>query len=107
MRVVMRILAAAFLALALVLLVADGTAMLAANAFIATPLATTISNLLPGTLEAFQSAIQENVHPLLWEPTITTLLGWPGWVVIGAIGLVLAVLGRSRSRRRMVSIDQF
>ncbi|WP_332719506.1 hypothetical protein [Pelagibacterium mangrovi] len=107
MRVVLRILAAAFLALAVVLLVADGTAMLAANAFIATPLATTISSLMPGTLEAVQAAVQENVHPLLWEPTITTLLAWPGWVVIGAIGLVLAVLGRSRSRRHMVSIDQY
>ena len=107
MRMVMRILAAAFLALALVLLVADGTAMLAANAFIATPLAATISALLPGTLETMRAAVQENVHPLLWEPTLTTLLAWPGWAVIGGLGLVLAVLGRSRSRRRMVSVDQF
>lgn len=107
MRAVLRIFAAAFLALAVVLLVADGTAMLAANAFIATPLATTIGSLFPGTLESMQLALQDNVHPFLWEPTLTTLLAWPGWAVIGALGLLLALLGRSRSRRRMVSIDQF
>lgn len=107
MRAVMRILSAGFLALALVLLVADGTAMLAANTFITTPLATTISSLMPGTLEAAEASLQENVHPLLWEAALTTLLSWPGWAVIGAIGLVLAVLGRSRSRRRVVSIDQY
>lgn len=107
MRVLMRVVSAGFLALAMVLLVADGTAMLAANTFISTPLAANISALSPGTLEAMRGAIQDNVHPLLWEPTITTLLAWPGWAVIGAVGLVLAVLGRSRSRRRMVSVDQF
>ncbi|WP_417584143.1 hypothetical protein [Pelagibacterium sp.] len=107
MRVVSRILAAAFLALSVVLLVADGTAMLAANAFVATPLASTIASLFPGTLESVELAVQDNLHPLLWEPTLTTLLAWPGWAVIGVIGLLFALLGRSQSRRRLVSIDQF
>lgn len=103
----MRIFAAIFLALALVLFVADGTAMLATNRFVATPLAATISALFPGTIDALRVAVQENLHPLVWDPVITTLLAWPGWAVIGVLGLVLAILGRSRSRRRMVSVDQF
>lgn len=107
MRAFFRVLAAVMLALALVLLVADGTAMLAANGYVATPLATTISSLLPGTLEAMQVALQQNIHPLFWEPTLTTLLSWPGWAVIGVLGVLLALLGRSHARRQLVSIDQF
>ena len=105
MRAIFRVFAAVFLALSMVLLVADGTAMLAANAFIATPLAVTISNFFPGTVEAMQTGLAANVHPLLWQTPLAALVSWPGWAVIGVLGLLLALIGRSRSRRRMVSID--
>lgn len=107
MRAIFRVLGAAMLALALILLVADGTAMLAANGYVATPLAATISSLLPGTLESIQIALQQNIHPIFWDPTLTTLLSWPGWAVIGLIGVLLAMLGRSQARRQLVTIDQF
>lgn len=106
MRAVLRVLAAGFLALALVLLVSDGTAMLAADSFVFTPLATTITSFFPGLLDSAQAALAA-LHPLLWEPAITTLLSWPGWAVTGAIGLALAVAGRSPSRHGVISIDPY
>lgn len=107
MRALLRVLAAVFLAFALVLLVSDGTAMLAANGFVATPLAATIGSILPGTLEALEIGLQQNVHPLLWEPTLTLVLSWPGWAVIGALGLLLALLGRSRRTTTAIDIDRY
>src|SRR5690554_2862968 len=107
MRMVLRLVGAGFLALAMILLVGDGRAMLANSAFFATPLAETIGQFFPGTLHAGRTVIQENVHPLLWDPALTTLLAWPGWAVFGVLGAVLALLGRGRTRRRLVAIDQY
>ncbi|MCD7058771.1 hypothetical protein [Pelagibacterium xiamenense] len=107
MRVFFRIVGLVFLALALILLVADGTRMLAANGYVATPLGNWIAQIAPLTLESARTAVQENVHPLLWDPTLTTLLAWPGWAVLGGIAIIFLLLGRSKTRRRtVVSIDQ-
>lgn len=106
MRAVLRVLAAGFLALALVLLVSDGTVMLAADSFVFTPLSITIASLFPGALDSVQTTLAA-LHPLLWDPTITTLLSWPGWAVTGVLGLALAIAGRSPSRHTIVSIDQY
>lgn len=107
MRVVFRIAGALLLALAMILLIADGTHMLAANQILATPLESVVSSVLPGMLDSAQQAIAGDVHPLLWDPVVTTLLSWPGWAVFGVLGIVLALMGRSRSSRRLVSVDQF
>lgn len=107
MRVFFRIVGLIFLALALILLVVDGTRMLAAQGYVATPLGDWLAQIAPAMLEAAQAAIQENVHPLLWDPGLTTLLAWPGWAVLGGIAILSLLLGRSRSRRQnVVSIDQ-
>lgn len=106
MRMLMRFLSAVFLALAMILLVGDGIAMLAANGFVATPLGTTIERFFPGTPTELDSLLG-SVHPLLADPALTTLLSWPGWAVFGAVGLGLAFLGRTPARRRLVSIDSY
>ncbi len=36
--------------------------------------------------------------PWLWDPGITTVLLWPGWVVLGVIGVGLMFLFRRRPR---------
>ncbi len=107
MRTIFRMLAAAFLALAVVLLVADGTAMLAASTFVATPLAATIKSFFPGVLEGWQASLGQAINPAVWEPTLTTVLSLPGWAVFGAVGLAFAYLGRARNPRALVAIDQF
>lgn len=107
MRSVLKLVSALFLAFALVLLVSDGTAMLAANGFVATPLAATIGSILPGTLEALQISLQQNVHPVLWDPTLTAVLSWPAWAVLGALGLLLALFGRTRAAASTLNIDRY
>ncbi|WP_404400234.1 hypothetical protein [Pelagibacterium halotolerans] len=107
MRTFFRIVGLIFLALALILLVTDGTRMLAASGYVATPLGDWIGQVAPLTLENVRTAIQQSVHPLLWNPGLTTLLAWPGWAVLGGIAVFFLLLGRSKTRRRnVVSIDQ-
>ena len=48
------------------------------------------------SLNGAQAGIQRYVAPWLWEPVITTILLWPGWLVFGVPG----VLGLSLCRRR-------
>lgn len=106
MRRILRILGALLLAVAMILLVIDGTRMLASSAFVVTPLGGAWSEFFPGTLETARAFIESSLHPLLWDPVVTTLLSWPGWVVLGSLGIVLALAGRTPNRRRLVSIDQ-
>jgi hypothetical protein len=106
MRRIARILGALLLAAAMILLVIDGTRMLASNALVITSLGGNWDEFLPGTMETAQAFIESTLHPLLWAPIITTLLSWPGWAVLGGLGIILALLGRTPNRRRLVSIDQ-
>lgn len=102
MGMLLRIVGLWLLGLALILLVIDGTRMLAANAFVMTPLAETWDNLLPETLAGLEALLVQNLHPALWDPTLTTILAWPGWVVFGVAGLLLAFIGRRRHRRSLI-----
>lgn len=106
MRTVFRILGIVLLALAMILLVSDGTRMLADTTLVFTPLGQTIEDLFPGALAEGEAAL-DAIHPLLWTPAITTLISWPGWAVLGGLGVLFALAGRNPSRRRLVSSDQF
>ena len=54
--------------------------------------------LHPHSLNAFQAGIQRYLTPWLWEPVITTILLWPGWLVFGVPGLLAVILCRRRRR---------
>ena len=58
--------------------------------------------LHPHSLNTAQAAIQRHVAPWLWQPVITTILLWPGWLVFGVPGLVLLVTCRKRRRHRLM-----
>ncbi len=53
-----------------------------------------------GSLGLAQVVVERYVWPPIWDPVILTLLQWPGWVVLGVPGLVLAWLFRRRRRDR-------
>lgn len=107
MRSLLKLISALCFAFALILLIADGTAMLAEDGFVATPLAATIGSILPGMLEALQLSVQQYTHPLLWDPALTVVLSWPGWAVLGAVGLLLALIGRSRPADNTLNIEDY
>ena len=48
------------------------------------------------SLNGAQAGIQRYIAPWLWEPVITTVLLWPGWVVFGVPGAALLWLCRAR-----------
>lgn len=50
------------------------------------------------SLVATQGAIEGSM-PGLWDPVLTTLLRWPGWIVFALIGVLLLLLFRRRKRK--------
>ena len=58
--------------------------------------------LHPHSLNTAQAGIQRYVAPWLWEPGITTILLWPGWLVFGVPGVLAVVLCRKRRRYRLM-----
>ena len=51
-----------------------------------------------GSLTAAQGAIQRGLHPLAWDPVLTSVLKLPAWFLLGVLGLALCALGRQRRR---------
>jgi hypothetical protein len=66
----------------------------------ATPMGKLWYQLSPGSLNLMQAVIERHVWKTLWDPIILTVLLQPVWLVLGIPGLLLALLARSRKRRR-------
>ena len=92
-----RLTALACLAVAFALLVVDGTRSLAGNEMLLTPLGQVAFDLWPEKMKLVQPGIEKNLHPLLWDPILLTLLKMPGWLILGALGTLLFYAGRRRA----------
>ena len=55
----------------------------------------------PATLEAIGKAISDVLHPLIWDPLLTTVLALPAWLFLLAVA---AMLGYVTRERRYVNI---
>ena len=98
----LRILARPLLIAAVVALAYDGTRTLAGGSgLVVTSLAEHVASFAPGALEAMKAALTAKVHPVAWEKGLAPLLRLPAWLIAGALGLLLAWLGR---RRKEVAI---
>ena len=51
------------------------------------------------SLQLIQPAIERHLWPFLWNPILFTILQWPAWAVLGAPGILLALLPGARRRR--------
>jgi hypothetical protein len=105
MRILLRILGTVLIAVAVILVVIDGTRSLAANGLVFTPLHDTWLNVHPGSLEAVNGFLETRLFGPLLEPVVTAILNLPGWAVIGVPGILLAWAGRSRRERLFVRQD--
>lgn len=106
MRLILRIVGTLLIALAVILLIIDGTKSLAANALVFTALEDTWTALSPASLSALRDFLATRLFGPVLETAVTAILGLPGWAVIGVPGLVLAWAGRSRRERIFLRQDQ-
>lgn len=98
----LRLLAGAFLLVAVIAAVNDVTRSMAAGERV--PPVTTHehwSRLAPVTLATARGAVQRKTHPMVWDPVLVSILQLPTWGLFGLVGALLAYAGR---RRREVNI---
>jgi hypothetical protein len=93
-----RLMAWVFLLIATIALVGDLTRAGTGNGWVLTSTLSHWKALSPQGLATFAGFIQKNIHPALWDPVMVRLLILPAWLLLGAIGVVLAVLGRKKRR---------
>lgn len=107
MRLLFRLTGTWLLALALILIVVDGTRSLADNAIVWTPLGTLWADLHPASLEGFRAFLESRFFDAVLLPAADVLLGLPAWAVFGVPGILLALMGRSRRSRIYIRQDQY
>jgi hypothetical protein len=105
MRLVLRIIGTVLIALAVILVIIDGTKSLAANAIVFTPLGETWRSIQPDSLAAVRDFLGTRLFGPLLDPLVSGLLSLPGWAVAGVPGILLAWAGRSRRERMFVRQD--
>ena len=57
-------------------------------------------SLSPGSLALLQPAIERHIWPPLWHHVVLPILIQPAWLVLGVLGLVLAIIPRRARKRR-------
>jgi hypothetical protein len=106
MRLIFRIVGTWMLALAVVLIVIDGTKSLAANELVTTSLADYWRGLSAETLAAVEEFLASRLFAELLDQVLAAILAAPAFLVVGVPGLILAVLGRTRQSQRFVTTDR-
>jgi hypothetical protein len=106
MRLILRVLGTLLIALAVILVIIDGTKSLAASTLVTTPLGETWMQVHAYSLEQVRSFFATRLFGPLLEAVVTGLLGLPGWAVLGVPGLLFAWIGRSRRERIFLRQDQ-
>lgn len=90
---------------AVVGLVIDGTKSIAASTLTVTPLGQAWFTFAPESLTAVQTAVATHIETYVgawvWSPVIEFLLTLPTWLVLGALGSFLLLVG---GRRRFHSV---
>jgi hypothetical protein len=106
MRLILRIVGTLLIALAVILVIIDGTKSLGANALVFTSLNDTWTAISPDSLAVVREFLGTRLFGPVLETAVTAILGLPGWAVIGVPGLLLAWAGRSRRERIFLRQDQ-
>ncbi|MDD9910165.1 MAG: hypothetical protein OXR62_10780 [Ahrensia sp.] len=86
------------LALAVVLAMIDITRSVAASQIVLTPLVDSWVTINQASFDAVRSAVEAWTMDFIWDPVLLWALKIPSWLALGAVSLLLAWLGRSRSQ---------
>jgi hypothetical protein len=84
------------LAAAFILVIYDGTKSIAANNLFLTSVRTLWDLINAGSLARLKPLIVPYANGYLWDPVMVGFLSAPSWVVLGAVGIVLILLGRRK-----------
>jgi uncharacterized membrane protein len=106
MRFLLRVLGTLLIAVAVILLIIDGTKSLGSSAIVLTSLGDTWTLVHAASLEQVRAFLATRLFGPLLETVISALLGFPGWAVVGIPGILLAWAGRSRRERIFLRQDQ-
>lgn len=106
MRLILRVLGTWMIALAVVLLVVDGTKSLGANDIVLTSLGALWMQISQPSLDAVHAFFASRFFADLLDSGFDRLLSYPAFAVFGVPGIVLALLGRTPQRVRYVQQDQ-
>lgn len=55
-----------------------------------------IRSAAPATLDGIGQTLSGGIHPLLWNPLLTSVLALPAWFTLVALGLLLGYAARER-----------
>ncbi|MEN5083117.1 hypothetical protein ABE438_11590 [Bosea sp. TWI1241] len=94
MRFLLRMLGFLAVAAGFVVLLTDGAAAIANSTLHATPLAETLAAVFGERMAGFRAAVIRDVHPLLWDPVLVTVLRLPTALAGLLLGFLLLRLGR-------------
>jgi hypothetical protein len=84
------------LAAAFILLIYDGTKSIAGNTVYLTTVGGLWNAVHSTSLALVQPAIEQRVGAWLWDPVMLAILTAPSWLVLGALGILLILLGRKK-----------
>ncbi|MGL4441863.1 MAG: hypothetical protein ACRCUE_21655 [Bosea sp. (in: a-proteobacteria)] len=93
-KTLLRFLAFLLVAAGFVAAIMDGARSLANSTLEYARIGSTLTRLFGDRINQLQPAIERNVHPLLWDPVLVTLLLLPTSVLLLVTGLACYRLGR-------------
>ena len=91
-----RLLGLLILAIAVITAVLDIARSIADSALVVTSLGEDWVNVSAVSLNQAQFAIQEFLHPWIWDPVIQSILILPSWIVFTVIALLFLWIGRKK-----------
>ena len=94
-RAILRLLSSVALAVAVIMAVLDATRSVAASSLVFTPLGDSWTWASPASLLAMKTFLEQEVHPLLWDPVMTSLTGLPGWLVFCLLAFTVYAMGHT------------
>ena len=84
------------LAAAFILVIYDGLKSIAGSSLSITSVRMLWDIINAGSLIRLEPVIKTYAHGLLWDPVMVSILALPSWALIGALAVVLMLLGRRR-----------
>jgi hypothetical protein len=98
MRFILRFIGLWLLAGAFVALIIDGTASIAGGSMRFNTFGQTWDNIHQDSKPAVKAFLDRRVGPWVWTSGVQVVLDRPTWLVLGAMGTVLVLLGRKKAR---------